>query len=191
MVEAIQRAFEGNSLQVDIVGEGSPLHQGADEIVSDPMHGQFFEDHTGCEAAQYIQAKYSFDLSEVQFDVPAPEIEFFQLMGRIELRIEQRGRENDLLGAKPRDGDCKSYQSQGEGCRQLVIVFFAPVGQTLGWFAPQHQPIIFTEPATAAKVRLATALMQPHEAVDAPPQQLGDIQKGTKCAIGQQDLAGF
>src|SRR5258708_2783448 len=33
--------------------------------------------------------------------------------------------------------------------------------------------------------------MQPHEAVDAPPQQLGDIQKGTKCAIGQQDLAGF
>src|SRR5271165_3359145 len=107
MVEAIQRAFEGNSLQVDIVGEGSPLHQGADEIVSDPMHGQFFEDHTGCEAAQYIQAKYSFDLSEVQFDVPAPEIEFFQLMGRIKLRIEQRGRENDLLGAKPRDGDCK------------------------------------------------------------------------------------
>src|SRR5271166_5888678 len=103
------------------------------------MHGQFFEDHTGCEAAQYIHAKYSFDLSEVQFDVPAPEIEFFQLMGRIKLRIEQRGRENDLLGAKPRDGDCKSYQSQGEGCRQLVIVFFAPVGQTLGWFAPQHQ----------------------------------------------------
>jgi hypothetical protein len=75
------------------------------------MHGQFFEDHTGCEAAQYIHAKYSFDLSEVQFDVPAPEIEFFQLMGRIKLRIEQRGRENDLLGAKPRDGDFKSETS--------------------------------------------------------------------------------
>src|SRR5260370_16380803 len=143
------------------------------------MDGQFFEDHNGCEAAEYINAKYSFDLSEEQFDVPAPEIEFFQLMGRIKLRIEQRGRENDLLGAKPRDGDFKSYQSQGEGCRQLVIVFFAPVGQTLGWFAPQHQPIIFTEPATAPKVRLATPLMRPPGPVDTPPQQLRDIPHRT------------
>jgi hypothetical protein len=33
--------------------------------------------------------------------------------------------------------------------------------------------------------------MQPHEAVDAPIQQLGNIQKGTKCPIGQQNLAGL
>ena len=52
-------------------------------------------------------------------------------------------------------------------------------------------PRCLAEPATAAKVRLATGLMQPHEAVDAAAQQLGDIQKGTKSAIGQQYLAGL
>jgi len=121
------------------------------------MHGQFFEDHTGCEAAQYIHAKCSSDLSEVKFEVPEPEIEFFQLMGRIELRIEQRGRENDLLKAKPRDGDCKSYQSQGEGCRELVIVFFA--------FAPFPAEVILCcfpwllgfQSATNCKVRVSLA----------------------------------
>jgi hypothetical protein len=33
--------------------------------------------------------------------------------------------------------------------------------------------------------------MQPHEAVDAAAQQLGNIQKGTKSAISQQDFASF
>jgi hypothetical protein len=69
MMEAVQRAFEGNSLQVDIVGYGGSLHQGANEIVSDPMHRQLFENHLGGEAAQDIHAQHRFDLSEVQFDV--------------------------------------------------------------------------------------------------------------------------
>ena len=47
MMEAVQRAFEGNSLQVDIVGYGGSLHQGPNEIVSDPMHRQLFENHLG------------------------------------------------------------------------------------------------------------------------------------------------
>jgi hypothetical protein len=56
---------------------------------------------------------------------------------------------------------------------------------------PDDYPIIRTEPATAAKVRIPTALMQPHDAVDATAQQLGDVQIGTKSAIGQQDLTGL
>ena len=108
MMEAVQRAFEGNALQVDIVGDGGSLHQGANEIVSDPMHRQLFENHLGGEAAQDIHAQHGFDLSEVQFDVPAPEIESFQFLGRIELRIEQGGGENDFFRAKTRNGDLKS-----------------------------------------------------------------------------------
>jgi hypothetical protein len=65
------------------------------------------------------------------------------------------------------------------------------VRQTLGWFVPDDYPIILTEPATAAKVRLPTALMEPHDAVDAAAQQLGDVQIGTESAIGQQNLAGL
>ena len=61
MVEAVQRAFEGDSLQVDIVGQGSSLHQGANEIVSDPMHRPLFENHPWGEAAQDIHAKHGFD----------------------------------------------------------------------------------------------------------------------------------
>jgi hypothetical protein len=105
MVEAVQRAFKGDSLQVDIVGYGGSLHQGADKIVSDPMHRQFFENHLGAEAAQDIHAKHGFDLSEMQFDIPAPEIEFFQFLGWIKLRIEQRGDQNDFFGAKTRNGN--------------------------------------------------------------------------------------
>ena len=105
MVEAVQRAFKGDSLQVDIVGQGGSLHQGANEIVSDPMHRQLFENHPGGEAAQDIHAKHGFDLSEMQFDVPAPEIKFFQFLGWIKLRIEQGGDENDFFGAKTRNGN--------------------------------------------------------------------------------------
>ena len=105
MMEAVQRAFEGNALQVDIVGYGGSLHQGANEIVSDPMHRQLFENHLGGEAAQDIHAQHGFDLSEVQFDIPAPKIELFQFLGRIKLGIEQRGGENDFFGAKTRNGN--------------------------------------------------------------------------------------
>ncbi len=48
--------------------------------------------------------------------------------------------------------------------------------QTLGWFVPDDYPIILTELAATAKVRIPTALMQPHDAVDAAAQQLGDVQ---------------
>jgi len=89
----------------NIVGQGGSLHQGANEIVSDPMHRQLFENHPGGEAAQDIHAKHGFDLSEMQFDVPAPEIEFFQFLGWIKLRIEQGGDENDFFGAKTRNGN--------------------------------------------------------------------------------------
>ena len=108
VVETVQRAFEGDSLQVNIVGQGGSLHQSANEIVSDPMHRQLFENHPGGEAAQDIHAKHGFDLSEVQFDVPAPEIELFQFPGRIKLRIEQGGDQNDFFGAKTRNGNFKS-----------------------------------------------------------------------------------
>ena len=49
---------------------------------------------------------------------------------------------------------------------------------------PDDYPIILTELAATAKVRIPTALMQPHDAVDtAAQQQLGDVQIGTKSAI--------
>ncbi len=57
------------------------------------------------------------------------------------------------------------------------------MGRALGWFVPEDDPIIVTEPATAAKVLLATALMEPHDAVDTAAQQLSDVQIGTKSAI--------
>ena len=47
--------------------------------------------------------------------------------------------------------------------------------QTLGWFVPDDYAIILSEPATAAKVRLPTPLMQSHDAVDAAANQLGDV----------------
>jgi hypothetical protein len=48
------------------------------------------------------------------------EVEFCQLMSRIELGIKQRDCEQDLLGAKSRDRGLKSYDSQGESCWQRL-----------------------------------------------------------------------
>ena len=45
---------------------------------------------------------------------------------------------------------------------------------------PEDDPIIMTEPATAAKVLLPPALMEPHDAVHTAAQQLGDVQIGTE-----------
>ena len=108
---------------------------------------------SGLRQRRAIHAQHGFDLSEVQFDVPATEIEFFQFLGRIKLEIEQRGGQNDFFGAKTRNGNFKSL-SAGESFWQLVILFFAPEGQTLGWFVPNDYPIILSESATAAKVLL-------------------------------------
>jgi hypothetical protein len=72
------------------------------------MHLQLFENHPGGETTQDIHAQHSFDLPEMQFDVPAPKIKFFQFLGRIKLRIEQGGGENDFFGAKTRNGNLKS-----------------------------------------------------------------------------------
>ena len=47
----------------------------------------------------------------------------------------------------------------------------------------RRRSIIVAESATAAKVLLPTALMQPHDAVDTAAQQLGDVQIGTESAI--------
>ena len=55
---------------------------------------------------------------------------------------------------------------------------------------PDEYPIIRNEPATAAKVWIPTALKQRHDAVDDEGEQLGDVQKGTECAIGKQNLTG-
>ncbi len=96
------------SLQVNIVGDGGLLHQGVNEIVSDLMHCQLFENHLGGEATKEIHVEHGFDLSEVQLEVPALEIELFQFLGWMKLRIEQGGGENDFFGVKTWNGNLKS-----------------------------------------------------------------------------------
>ena len=108
MMEAVQRAIEGNPLQVDIVGDDGSLHQGANQIVSDPMHRQLFENHLGGEASQDIHAEHGLICRKCNSTFQRLIIEFFQFLGRIKLGIEQRGGENDFFGAKTRNGNLKS-----------------------------------------------------------------------------------
>ena len=59
-------------------------------LVSDPMHRQFFENHPGVRQRKISIPSSGFDLSEGEFDVPVPQIKFFQFLSWIKLRIGAR-----------------------------------------------------------------------------------------------------
>ena len=50
--------------------------------------GQLFENNIRFETAQYVHARHGFDLSQVQFDPPALEVEFSQFMENV-ARVEE------------------------------------------------------------------------------------------------------
>jgi len=70
LTQGVQSAFAGDAAQINIVGEGSLLHEAAEEIVDNEVPAQFAFDHRRGEAAQDVHVEGDFDLAEMEFDGP-------------------------------------------------------------------------------------------------------------------------
>ena len=75
LAQGIKATFERNALQIHIVRECGLLHHASDEVVGNKVHPQFAFDHVRREAPQDIHLEMGFDLTEMEFDAPAPSVE--------------------------------------------------------------------------------------------------------------------
>jgi len=71
MPEGIDSAFETDPGKIDLMPDGSFLHQRANQVVGNGVHHDFLFHHCGGLAAQHVHAEGDFDFTEVKFDAPA------------------------------------------------------------------------------------------------------------------------
>ena len=57
LAHGIQASFEGEALEVNVVGEGGFLHDPADEVVGDEMLLEFAFNHLRVEAAKHVHVE--------------------------------------------------------------------------------------------------------------------------------------
>ena len=77
----IKAAFEGNTLQIHIVGERRLLHYASHEVIGNKVHPEFAFDHVGGAASQDIHLELALDLAKVEFDAPAPSVKSRKIFG--------------------------------------------------------------------------------------------------------------
>src|SRR5664279_6194661 len=97
-----------------IINGGSFGHDSADQVVGDEMHEHFAVEQGRAQTTELLHLHGGFDVPEEQLDRPAPQVELGQFGGGVGDRIEQRGDQNDVLGAKAGDTDRIANQAQGD-----------------------------------------------------------------------------
>jgi hypothetical protein len=75
VISGVARAGKANSLQRHLGREGGLRHEGANQVVSDEVHLDFFVDHGLGFAAKQVHVEGGFDVIPIEFDVPALAIE--------------------------------------------------------------------------------------------------------------------
>ena len=109
--------------------QGGAEHDGANEIVGQQPRHPFFFRHRGGFALQLHQAHLSFQIAQVQLDVPAKPVEDDQFLGR--KSGVQTGEQVEGLGAKARAVDPRDDQTSPDGIGgtallQLVLAGVRP-----------------------------------------------------------------
>ena len=102
VTQRVEGAFETDALQRNVVEMSGLLHEGAHEVVGDRMDLEFLVDHAGALAAQNLELEDGLDLGKVEFDGPAPGVEFADGLGGIKRGIGERGGDEHGAGAKAR-----------------------------------------------------------------------------------------
>jgi len=191
LAHGIQAAFEGEALEVNVVGEGGLLHHRTDEVVGDEMHAQFAFDHVRRQAAQHIHVEVDFYLAEMEFDAPAPEVEIGEVRGG-NGGIKERGDDRDALSAESRMGDGVADNSHEEALREESELFFRLGGSALRGAFPSHDHIeVFRFGKQGSESLADLFFRQAHEGIHAQSEQGGEGSEGTKPPIGDQQIATF
>ena len=102
VAQGIEGTLEADALQGNVVEMSGLLHEGAHEVVGDQMDLEFLVDHARALAAQDVELEDGLDLGKVEFDGPAPGVEFANGVGGIKRRVRQGGGKQDETGAEPR-----------------------------------------------------------------------------------------
>ena len=84
----IDRTFEAEPIQCHVVDGPRLNHQATDEVVGDQEHFQLLMHHLRALAAQDLHAHGGFEVAKPQFDFPAPDVEFGDVLGRVILRVQ-------------------------------------------------------------------------------------------------------
>ncbi len=69
---SVQRAFETESVQRGVADTGCLAHNGADEVVGNEVHFQFFVDHRRGQATEHVHVQGGLNVIQIEFDIPAP-----------------------------------------------------------------------------------------------------------------------
>ena len=186
LAQSVEGAFEGESGDGNIMGEGGFLHDAADQIVGDEVHAQFAFDHVGREATEDIHVEVDLDLAEVEFDAPAAEVEFSQVTGG-DICVQKGGDESDALGAEPGVGNGVANDPHGDAFRQEGELFRGHGRGALGRALPDHFDIKVGEIRELRADGLAHLILrQAHERVHSAGEQGGEGPKGAKTPVGNQ-----
>jgi len=188
LAHGIQAAFEGEALEVDVVGEGGLLHDATDEVVGDEMHAQFSFDHVGRQAAQHIHVEVDFYLAKMEFDAPAPEVEKGEVGGG-NGGIQKRGHDRDALGAKTALGDGVAHDAHGEAFGQESKLCGRLGGGALSGAFPGHHHIEVIGFGQECSDGLADLFFrQAHERVYAAREQGGEGAERAKPPVGDKQI---
>jgi len=103
--KGIDRALEAEAFDGNMVQGGGLLHEGANEVVGDRVHGDLLADHGRGLAAEHVHAKRDLDVPEEQLHGPSTEIQFGEFFGRIGNGVQQGGDHDERLGSKAGDVD--------------------------------------------------------------------------------------
>jgi len=189
LAQGVDGALETESFDGQVVESGGLLHEGADEVVGNGMHGDLLADHGGGLAAQHVHAEGDFDVAEEEFDGPSAQIEFGEFGGGVKDRIDEGGDHHEGLGSETRRGDRNIDQSQGErGGHEAPVSGGAGAGALFG-FLPSDQAVVRAKAFALSQVSGAS-LIHAHDRVDARLQQDGDVDIGTETSVGEDDIAG-
>jgi len=188
VVSGVARARKANPFQGDMGGESGLTHEGANQVVSDEMHLDFFVDHGRGSAAEHIHLQGGFDVIPIEFDFPAAVIERRQQVDGPEFRIGQGGHQGDSPAAAVGGLYAHAHHAHGQGRRHLLPLGLGKIGRFLGGFTPGDQPITRPEPPPLAKVTVAAGVevKQAVSLVAEPEGGQGAI--GTEVAVGHQDV---
>src|ERR1022692_2172460 len=173
---------------------GSLLYHLADQIVQQNERQHFLLNALDGSGRNLLHIQRALEIAKVDFDLPTLGIKVDQLLGRILLRIQQRGDDPRPLGAKTLATDAEGNLPQRQ---RLAGDLFPPLAAhprgTLR-AAPFNQQVLaaqaFLEPAASLA---ATAdhfgPRQTETAVRALPDQQRQMSKAHQAAIAQQQTA--
>src|SRR5436190_1914909 len=162
----VNRAFEADPFQRDVVFTSRFQHNRTDEVVSNEVEKKFPMNHLRVAAAQDFHLEGSFDMAKEQFDLPSLKIELGDSLSGIFFGVQQRRSNKDLACAEARNLDRNPNEANGNLFGQPVPDFLAEGSGALNGLWPGNKAVVRTQIRTFAEIN-RTGLMQADDHVHA------------------------